>query len=381
MDWFQIPIEFVRKLVILSLTLISHQHFSKRAVALEILSKIPENIQSQCKFLSARERECAIRQCVKDSNYRVRHAALEALIELAMNFYTLSFDTFPFVLEGLKDDYDVVRSASLDLIWLFSTIYPETLLKNEGHSLLNYCFIVICDSVNDVAKDNRRKAAELIGRFKNIDSSLLIQTVRKELLEPRQSANKSYTELLKDFHLFESSACGAIIHGLEDEFWDVRNATINSLRELALCCKEFALDSIEFVVDVFNDEIDKVRMNSVYSLHQICQKHNISLNDDHLEVILNILDDKTVSLRNCAQKLLCSFDFKSDASMLFLLDNLHKNLSKFPEDDMEIFLCFSEIGYRNPFFVLSNFDEIFHLDRRFLLMEEIPDNSICMASS
>lgn len=88
--------------------------------------------------------------------------------------------------------------------------------------------------------------------------------------------------------LISTGACGAFIHGLEDEFLEVRHECVNALWKLAVNCPEFAAKSIDFLVDMFNDEIESVRLRAIQSLCKIT--HYVLLTDDQIEIVLPVLE-------------------------------------------------------------------------------------------
>ena len=61
-------------------------------------------------------------------------------------------------------------------------------------------------------------------------------------------------------------ACGAFIHGLEDEFMAVRLATIDALTFLSTKNAKLANMALDFLVDMFNDEIESVRLKAIEAL-------------------------------------------------------------------------------------------------------------------
>ena len=67
----------------------------------------------------------------------------------------------------------------------------------------------------------------------------------------------------------------------------MRNAAIDSLCELATQSSSFANQSQDFLVDMFNDEIEGVRLNAINSIRKIA--HHISLREDQLEIIVAVL--------------------------------------------------------------------------------------------
>lgn len=65
---------------------------------------------------------------------------------------------------------------------------------------------------------------------------------------------------------------------------EVRSAAVKSLCQLSLNNPEFANMSLDFLVDMFNDEIEDVRLKAIDSLR--CISEHIILRDDQLETIL-----------------------------------------------------------------------------------------------
>lgn len=64
--------------------------------------------------------------------------------------------------------------------------------------------------------------------------------------------------------LINQGACGFFVHALEDEFLEVRLASLDALCNLAIKLASFASQSLDFVVDMFNDEIEEVRLKVLW---------------------------------------------------------------------------------------------------------------------
>lgn len=109
--------------------------------------------------------------------------------------------------------------------------------------------------------------------------------------------------------LVSTGASGAYLHGLEDEFLgnsincsfksiisyyfmfintEVRIATISSMCSLATRHSEFAVVAMEFLVDMFNDEIEEVRLIAIESLVKL--SYASGLRDDQVEIILAVIE-------------------------------------------------------------------------------------------
>ena len=68
---------------------------------------------------------------------------------------------------------------------------------------------------------------------------------------------------------------------------EVRNASVDSLCSLSMNNPQFAQMSLDFLVDMFNDEIEDVRLKAIDSLTKI-SKYTV-LREDQLETILGAL--------------------------------------------------------------------------------------------
>ena len=90
--------------------------------------------------------------------------------------------------------------------------------------------------------------------------------------------------------LMTSGACGAFIHGLEDEFLEVRVEAVDSLGRQALVAPKLAAKSIDFLVDMFNDEIESVRLKAIQALTKIL--HYVLLGDDQIEIVVSVIEVK-----------------------------------------------------------------------------------------
>ena len=73
-------------------------------------------------------------------------------------------------------------------------------------------------------------------------------------------------------------------------FLEVRNTTLDSLCELASQSLSFAMLSQDSITDMFNDEIESVRLNAINSLKKLSQY--LEIREDQLEIMLGVLQVK-----------------------------------------------------------------------------------------
>lgn len=63
---------------------------------------------------------------------------------------------------------------------------------------------------------------------------------------------------------------------------------MNSMCELSMRCKSFAAQSLDYLVDMFNDELEAIRLKAISSLCKISS--TLELREDQLETVLAILE-------------------------------------------------------------------------------------------
>lgn len=142
-------------------------------------------------------------------------------------------------------------------------------------------------------------------------------------------------------------ACGAFIHGLEDEFLEVRMATLQSLSQVAQHFPTFADKSLDFLVDMFNDEIEEVRLMAIQCLSRITLQ-NVVLREDQIEIILSALEDNSIDIREALHEMLGNCKLSSRGALQGSVEDLIANLNKYPQDRVSIWNCLTRLGSNHP---------------------------------
>lgn len=316
---------------------------------------------------------------------RVRTTALQALLHLHNRGYKLDFSLYGSVCKALDDDYEGVRMAALRLIQVLSALYSERLIdvgnSKETNRLVDDAFAKICNSVSDLSLNVRVLAASLLGNMTCVSINFLEQTLDKKLmsnLRKKRSAHERQRENFEsgewstgqkwaddapkeevdaeNVNLISSGACGAFVHGLEDEFLEVRNAALDSLCHLALRFTSFACLSLDFLVDMFNDEIEEVRLKAIQCLGTI--SHHIVLREDQLETILALLEDFSMDIREGLHELMGKCQLSTKTGLKLCIDNLLENLKRYPQDKRSIWKALQLLGSRHPYLTLPLVPEL-----------------------
>ncbi|KAG0033116.1 Integrator complex subunit 4 [Podila clonocystis] len=325
-------INTIRGLITTSVAGLKDRHHRIRSAVLQLIShlapvlKVAKVTTSQPTTgpkagYSQHDIQVIVSNYVTDPEPRVRKNALKALLDLHRQGFKLGLLMYDVAILALDDDYQEVRLQGLELIFILSGIYPNQTVQNphgtalQALRLVDDAFVRICDAVNDSVMIVRAKACSYLGKFRSVGYSFLSQTFSKQIMArlkvdvaPKNLAAGPAQKLAQKakliatpegdqdvtaqtVKLLDSGACGAFVHGLEDEFQEVRSAAITSICELCMHNPEFSLLAVDYLVDMFMDDIDHVRLNALTSLCKIGNKAPITFDTEQLQIALGVLED------------------------------------------------------------------------------------------
>nr|XP_048696531.1 integrator complex subunit 4 isoform X4 [Caretta caretta] len=363
----------------------SHGVRNKCLQLIGYLGSVEKGATKEAESLATKDVQKIIGDHFIDQDPRVRTAAIKAMLQLHERGLKLQQTIYSQACRLLSDDYEQVRSAAVQLIWVLSQLYPESIVpipsSNEEIRLVDDAFGKICHMVSDGSWVVRVQAAKLLGSMQQVSSHFLEQTLDKKLmsdLRRKRTAHERAKELYSSgefssgrkwgddapkeeidtgaVNLIESGACGAFVHGLEDEMYEVRIAAVEALCMLAQSSPSFAEKCLDFLVDMFNDEIEEVRLQSIHTMRKI--SNNITLREDQLDTVLAVLEDSSRDIREALHELLCCTNVSTKEGIHLALVELLKNLTKYPTDRESIWKCLKFLGCRHPTLVLPLVPEL-----------------------
>lgn len=314
-----------------------------------------------------------------DSHPRVRQAALSVIQRQHTMGNRLPVEVYDDCVVASKDDYEQVRLIAIELIWTISSMYPKHPVIIQGQQsirLVDDGFVKICDMVNDTSVVVRQRACRLLGRFKQqVGDQFLSQTFSKQVMSHLRRFNntkrgyvgrnkgvKSTNTLIptpegdvdvasEEFKLLDSGAAGALVHGLEDEFQEVRDAAIESITQLSTSSEEFANRAVDFLVDMFNDSSDRVRLCAIDALESLGTRRLIQLTQEQLSIALSAMKDSHRIIRTGIYSFLSVCRISQSEQVLELMRGFQSNLGMYPEDQQDIYLAIRKLGRHHSIIV------------------------------
>ena len=342
---------------------------------------------------------------LNDADGRIRLEALQSIIDISSRI-TLPEKVYSICISLCEDSSDKVRNLNLRLFSIMARIYPQSKVHARGNKshdqidLVDDAFGWICQAINDSNIQVRESAAIQLGTFAGVSIPFLLQTLEKNLMSNLRQV-KSFNERAKgenhefssgrkfeqdkavrgevddDNNVISRGACGAFIHGLEDEYrtvlfvnlyfnksknsiekqWKriVRVASIHSLAELAHKEKSgnFAKVAMDYLVDMLNDEIENVRLQAINSCCKLASVVPVLLEDQLENVLKGCLPDARQDIRLSTHRLLASCSLLSRDSLMTTIEELLKSLQKYPADQYSIYTAFRDLGKNHPNFVAA----------------------------
>ncbi|KAF7996987.1 hypothetical protein HCN44_005264 [Aphidius gifuensis] len=276
---------------------------------------------------------------------RVRASAFETMAELhTERRCRLAKNFFVKVCNALRDDYEIVRRAVLKLIWILGNEYPDDIIGQDGDEsirMIDCVFSKICGLMGDLSPRVRASAMTLMGTMKGVSKRYIEQA-----LDKKQKKVEDETSEIEE----RSGSCGAFIHGLEDEFLEVRTAAVESLCNLSLEQPSIARITLDFMVDMFNDEIQDVRIRAIESLRKMSA--SVTLQEDQLETILCALEDYSDEVREGLHATLAASKLATRNCLHMCVNRLIDNLIRYPQDKDSIRSCLAALGASHPYLTL-----------------------------
>ncbi|XP_020526247.1 protein SIEL isoform X3 [Amborella trichopoda] len=237
----------------------------------------------------------------------------------------------------LKDEDEIIRLYVVRMISSWKGMLGGNDEAYVGQ--LDEAFLQLCLLSRDISKEVRCEALLALGRMKLVSEDILLQSLTKKILEVKSGiVHQSWRRGLV------SSAAGAFIHGLEDEFFEVRRAACVSLVRLSSLSRRFAHDALNLLMDMLNDDSMVVRLHTLQALSQMAVLDCLTVQEKHMHMFLGMLVDNNPSIRCETRKLLRKMKLPDLKVFKTSVQGLLMNLERYPEDEPDILSVIYYVG-------------------------------------
>ncbi|KAF6134760.1 hypothetical protein GIB67_002161 [Kingdonia uniflora] len=251
--------------------------------------------------------------------------------------------------ELLLDTYDYVRSAAIHVVSEWGQILAASDDELEDKDPFDAVFVKICSMVRDMSIEVRLEAFLELRKIK-VSENVLLHTLSKNALakvkRPEAIGPRSH-----EFYVV-SNVTGAFVHGLEDEYYEVRRSACSSLGALTKLSSTFALDVLKLLMDMPNDDSLAVRLQSLQTMYQMITHEHLKLQQLHIhgflvtfmDTVVYTLVDTSYLIRRTARSILQVMKMVVEKIFKSSIEGLLTNLERYPEDEADIFSVLFSIG-------------------------------------
>uniref|UniRef100_A0A7S1PHF7 Integrator complex subunit 4/Protein SIEL C-terminal Ig-like domain-containing protein n=1 Tax=Percolomonas cosmopolitus TaxID=63605 RepID=A0A7S1PHF7_9EUKA len=394
-----------------------------RVEALRILSKLLQEIRGRYRIAQQTSAETRSLRGKESPHTSVTFGHSPSNIHILLTFKQQK-QLLRISSKMMDDPYPYVRIRAIELLAELSHMNNAHLehgtaggtsefAKNGSAPFTDKIFCMLCEKIRDTEVSVRARATELLGSLRNIKSDLLFDTFDKMKLEYRnryskrgkkkgggrrgkkrqssgvkhvksdQTAVNTHLEVghrtevglgktdlniasMTDEEsiqesLFQDPALGAFVLALEDEYQVVRMAAISSICQLSFTTEQFSKLSIDFVLEMFNDDIDSVRVFAIQTLSKIGTF--IRFNEEQLHIALTLLEDASIEIRQSVREFISLVRLASATCLQAAFYALSACLKRNPQDEHAIFVSLKCLGQNHPHLTSLVVEDLLQLDR------------------
>ncbi|KAL6955254.1 hypothetical protein U1Q18_045534 [Sarracenia purpurea var. burkii] len=293
----------------------------------------------------------------KDPYPYVRRVALDVLVGLCKSIVVedraLVESCYCRAVELLSDMEDCVRSAAVRAVSQWGKLLLASNHESDKGDRSDSLFVQLCSMVRDMNVKVRVEAFDALGEIAMVSEDILLQTLSKKLLSVIKE--KTYPGMCSanPVEIPASSAAGVFVHGLEDEFCEVRKSACHSLHMLSILSADFAGEALTLLMDVLNDDSTIVRLQALETMRCMALFDRLKLQETHMHMFLGTLVDTSAVVRSASRKVLRIMKLNDMAMFKLSVDGLLENLEMYPQDEADVFSVLFNMGQNNGNFAVD----------------------------
>ncbi|KAI3948189.1 hypothetical protein MKX01_014788 [Papaver californicum] len=231
---------------------------------------------------------------------------------------------------------------------------PDSSIEVGEQDWFDSVFVHVMLELVDMSMEVRNEAFVSLGKIKMVSEDILLQTLSKKVLgylKERKFPEKSNTKILD---LPASNAAGAFVHGLEDEFYEVRRPACNSLGMLISFFVGFANDALNLLMDMLNDHSMVVRLQTLEIIYHMATCDRLKVQEAHMHMFLGTLGDTSTLIRRAARKVLGLLKLPFMEIFKSFINGILTNLKTYHEYNFFLFSSQDEADIFSLFYMDKN---------------------------
>ncbi|XP_019262018.1 PREDICTED: protein SIEL-like isoform X2 [Nicotiana attenuata] len=298
----------------------------------------------------------------KDPYPYIRGVALDGLADLCKCIVveddSLIHGCYLRAVELLFDSEDSVRCSAVRAVSACGQLIVASKQERSKRDWCDALFLQLCSMVRDMSVKVRIEVFSALGKIEIVSEYILLQTLSKKASSATKEMNFPGQYAEKIFRIPASSASFAFLHGLEDEFSEVRESACRALQTLAILSADFTNEVVNFLMDVLNDDSTAVRLQALDTMHHMAMVGHLKVQQAHLHMFLGILLDSHSLIRCTARKVLKLTELPSLAMFKMCVDGLIREFELYPQDETEVFSALFIVGQNHGKFLVSLINEV-----------------------
>ncbi|KAL0310029.1 UNVERIFIED_CONTAM: protein SIEL [Sesamum radiatum] len=192
-------------------------------------------------------------------------------------------------------------------------------------------FVQLCLMVRDTDAEIRVAAFNALGKIQTVSEDILRQTLSKKALAATKGKKYPGQYTAKLFNIPATAAAFTFVHGLEDEFYQVRRSACHALQMLTVLSTEFSGGAVHILMDMLNDDSVVVRFQALETLHHMAMHDHLKVEESHLHMFFGALLDNNALIRSAVRKVLQFTKLQKLAMFRSCINGLIKNLERYPQ--------------------------------------------------
>jgi integrator complex subunit 4 len=292
----------------------------------------------------------------KDPYPYIRKVALDGLINICnagdFNHTHAVEGCYTRAVELLSDAEDSVRSSAVRAV----SVWGKVMIASKEEEMnrrdcTDAVFLQLCSVVRDMSVDVRVEVFKAFGIIGTASESIILQTLSKKVLGAGKG--KKPQNLLSNGSADVSSAAGVYIHGFEDEFYEVREAAVDSFHSLSVNSIKFPDEAVYLLMDMLYDDYMVVRLKALKALHHIADLGNLKIQETYMPAFLDAIVDTSENIRVEARNILKLAKLPDLKLVNKCIDGVLKSLEMYPQDEPDILSALFHFGQNHTNFLVS----------------------------